>query len=88
MAITAHYMLHSEKGQLIYKTALIAFRYIEGSHSGEHLSQEYLRITDALEISQKVIFHSIISWTGSNGHARLDRSRPTMHQTTILFSKR
>ena len=61
MAITAHYMLRDDKGQLVYKTSLIAFRYIEGSHSGEHLGQEYLKITDALEITHKVAFSCFVS---------------------------
>jgi hypothetical protein len=64
MAVTAHFMMRNKKGYLIFKAHLIAFRFIIRSHSGAHLGQEFLKITDDLEISNKVravfIVHIII----------------------------
>jgi hypothetical protein len=55
MAVTAHFMMRDEKHRLVYKTHLIAFRYIGCSHSGANLAREFLKITDELEITIKVI---------------------------------
>jgi phosphoribosylcarboxyaminoimidazole (NCAIR) mutase len=54
MAVTAHFMMKNEKGQLEYRSHLVAFRHVLGSHSGEHLAQEFFKIIDELGISHKV----------------------------------
>lgn len=55
MAVTAHFMMRDEtSGCIVFRTHLIAFRFIDGPHSGAHLGQEFLKITDDLEISNKV----------------------------------
>ncbi|KAG1874417.1 hypothetical protein F4604DRAFT_1582119, partial [Suillus subluteus] len=54
MVLTAHFMMCDVKGILILKTHLVAFWFIEGAHTGAHLGQEFLKITDDLETSNKV----------------------------------
>jgi hypothetical protein len=54
MAVTAHFMTRNGKGYLVFKAHLIAFRFIDGSHSGANLGQQFLKVTDDLEISNKV----------------------------------
>ncbi|KAG2356415.1 hypothetical protein BDR07DRAFT_1300624 [Suillus spraguei] len=54
MALTAHFMAHDLKGVLVFKTHLVAVHFITGAHTGAHLGQEFLKITDELETSNKV----------------------------------
>ncbi|KAG2365910.1 hypothetical protein BDR07DRAFT_1275851, partial [Suillus spraguei] len=54
MVLMAHFIAHDVKGILVLKTHLVAFRFIKGAHTGTHLGQEFLKITDDLEISNKV----------------------------------
>lgn len=37
-------------GHLILKTLLIAFRYVEGSHSGANLGRYYVQILEEMQI--------------------------------------
>jgi hypothetical protein len=78
MAVTAHFMIRGEKNKLEYTTRLVAVRYIGGSHSGTNLGQEFLKITDELEVTIKVNFtahivssqlksNSIIVWSDYDG---------------------
>lgn len=62
MALTAHFMIRDRKDSLIFKSHLVAFRFIEGAHTGAHLGQEFLKITDDLEISNKVWVVSLITF--------------------------
>lgn len=54
MALTTHYMAKNEHGHLVFKSQLVAFRYIDGSHTGRNLGNAFLKITDDLGISHKV----------------------------------
>jgi len=54
MAVTAHFMARDQNNYLVFRAHLIAFRFIGGPHSGANLGQEFLKITDDLEISNKV----------------------------------
>jgi len=55
MAITAHYMTrHLKNGSLILRSKLIAFRHMEGSHSGGNIADNFLKVIDELGIAHKV----------------------------------
>jgi hypothetical protein len=55
MAITAHYMARDLKnGCLVLKSQLIAFRLMEGSHTGANIANTFLKVVDELGIAHKV----------------------------------
>jgi len=59
MAITAHYMVHIPKGgqikpQLDYCCGLVAFRFVEGSHTGVNLAINFFTVLDEYGITNKV----------------------------------
>ncbi len=59
MAVTAHWIesyLDENKGskQLRLRADLIGFHKIPGHHTGEHLAQCFLFITDRIKITEKV----------------------------------
>ena len=58
MAVTAHWiqMVAEEESvkKLQLRTDLIVFHKLPGRHTGEHLAQCFLFITDCLEITSKV----------------------------------
>jgi len=54
MAVTAHFMARDGRGQLILKTLLIAFRLINGMHTGANIGKELIHILDELQILHKV----------------------------------
>lgn len=54
MAITAHYMVRDKNGLLMLKSQLIAFRHMEGSHSGANIADVFLKVIDELGIAHKV----------------------------------
>ncbi|KAG1742873.1 hypothetical protein EDB19DRAFT_1633716 [Suillus lakei] len=60
MAVTAHFMMQDDAGQLVLKSHLIAFRYIEGSHSGANLGKCFVQIIDEMQFLHKVFATSDI----------------------------
>lgn len=55
MAVTAHYMSRARTdGQLEYRCGLIAFKYIEGAHSGVNLAMHFFKLIDSLGVAHKV----------------------------------
>lgn len=85
MAVTSHFMMRGEKNRLKYRTCLVAFRYIGGSHSGANLGQEFLKITDELEITIKVNFaaYNLSCQLKANFNSSLVRLLLTMHPIMI-----
>lgn len=53
MALTVHYIIRSNGG-LILQARLVAFRHIEGSHTGENLAKYMIVILEQLEVLDKV----------------------------------
>ena len=47
-------MARDSCGRLDLCARLMAFRYIEGSHSGDHLAEHFLRVLKELGITYKV----------------------------------
>jgi len=55
MAVTTHYASHIEK-HLFVRSELIAFRYIDGSHSGANIGQEFVQTLDEIGCLGKFYF--------------------------------
>lgn len=53
MAVSVHYVLRTKRG-LDYCSDLLAFQYVDGSHSGANLARHFLQILDDFEIAHKV----------------------------------
>lgn len=54
MAIMAHYVIRDNNHQLEYRSDLIVFRYIEGSHMGVNLANHFLIILEEMDLLYKV----------------------------------
>lgn len=54
LAISSHFYVRDEKGRLQRQNGLIAFRFIEGSHTGANLAQEFIKIVEELGVIGKV----------------------------------
>lgn len=61
LAITGHYLARSARGDLILKSDLLAFRKLEGSHSGVNLGKAFVQILKEVGIIHKVCA-SILFW--------------------------
>ncbi|KAJ7790431.1 hypothetical protein B0H14DRAFT_2396433, partial [Mycena olivaceomarginata] len=44
LAITAHYIVKDTRGNLILKTQLVAFRRLQGSHTGENIGKVFVQV--------------------------------------------
>jgi hypothetical protein len=53
MAVTAHWLTRSG-GSLEWKSALIAFRQVDGEHTGSHLAKIFFQILKERDIIHKV----------------------------------
>jgi hypothetical protein len=60
MAVTAHYCVYDESGNLVVRSHLIAFRHVVGSHSGANLAFHFMTILRELNILHRVRPISII----------------------------
>jgi hypothetical protein len=54
MAVTAHWIAKGVTNQLELRSALIAFREVDGSHSGENLGQVLFKIIQDIGIAHRV----------------------------------
>lgn len=54
MAVTAHYSIEDEHGNLLTRSRLVAFRHVPGTHSGPRLAEHLLEILKELGIVNKV----------------------------------
>jgi hypothetical protein len=55
MAITAHYSAKSSKsGNIIIRTQLVAFRQLQGSHSGVNIGKVFLQVIKEIGCLNKV----------------------------------
>jgi len=54
MAVTAHWVAKGRTNQLELRSALIAFREVDGSHSGENLGQVLFEIIQDVGIAHRV----------------------------------
>jgi len=57
MAVTAHWMARGSSNQLDLCSALIAFREVDGSHTGDNLGQILFDIIQDIGIVHKVCVH-------------------------------
>ena len=55
MAVTAHYLLTKE-GRLSLCNQLVVFHHIQGSHTGDHLAEIFLRVLQELSVLDRVRF--------------------------------
>ena len=55
LGATAHFIVRNERRkQLILRSGLLAFRHIQGSHTGEHLAEVLYKIIKKAGIEQRV----------------------------------
>ncbi|KAF5378856.1 hypothetical protein D9615_006941 [Tricholomella constricta] len=54
VAITAHYMAMSSDGHLVLRSRLVAFRQLEGSHTGENLAKVLWKVINELQIVERI----------------------------------
>ncbi|KAF8976616.1 hypothetical protein BDQ17DRAFT_1253280, partial [Cyathus striatus] len=54
MAVTAHLLIKNEDGHLEYRSALIAFKYVDGDHSGVNLGRIFHGIISEYDLTEKV----------------------------------
>jgi hypothetical protein len=55
MAVTAHYMVLDENGNIIRCNQLVAFCHVQGSYTGKNLAQYFFRIFKELDVLHKVL---------------------------------
>lgn len=55
MATTAHYCDKDENDRLVIRTRLLAFREIEGDHTGIHLARIFFKILKDAGLLHKVL---------------------------------
>ncbi|KAJ7142792.1 hypothetical protein C8R44DRAFT_603245, partial [Mycena epipterygia] len=57
LALTAHWLSrNAETGQVTLRQALLAFRRIQGGHSGARIARIVFHILESVEILHKVLF--------------------------------
>lgn len=54
LAITAHYIVKDANGHLVLKTRLVAFRRMEGSHTGQNIGQLFVQVLKEIGCLHKV----------------------------------
>ncbi|KAJ7303017.1 hypothetical protein DFH08DRAFT_986961 [Mycena albidolilacea] len=54
LAITAHYIIKDSNGNLVLKTQLVAFRRLEGSHTGDNLGNVFVQVMKEIGCLHKV----------------------------------
>lgn len=54
MAITAHYLAKGAEGRWELRSCLLAFRYIQGDHSGAALSREFYNVLKEADVLNRV----------------------------------
>lgn len=60
MAVTAHWMARGKTNQLELRSALIAFREVDGCHAGYNLGQYLFDIIQDTGIAHKVcVYHTL-----------------------------
>jgi len=57
MAVPAHWMAKGRTNQLELRSALVAFREVDGSHTGDNLGQVLFDIIQDIRITHKVRMH-------------------------------
>lgn len=56
MGVTAHFIARSPLNVLTLETRLVAFRVLHGSHTGNNLANEFLRVIEEIECLNKVCY--------------------------------
>jgi hypothetical protein len=60
MAVTAHYCAKSSKtGNLVLRSQLVAFRNLQGSHTGVNIGKVFVRIVKEVNCLHKVALHFV-----------------------------
>ena len=65
MAITAHFVARDERGNLIVRSRLIAFRMVSGSHTGVNLAGTFFNILKEYGLLHKVRCFQCLEVIGS-----------------------
>lgn len=61
LAISSHFYVCDKKGRLQRRNGLIAFCFIEGSHTGVNLAKEFIKIVEELGVLRKVQHFTFIN---------------------------
>ncbi|KAJ7132525.1 hypothetical protein C8R44DRAFT_611868, partial [Mycena epipterygia] len=54
LAITGHYIMEDANGNLVLRTQLLAFRRLEGSHTGENIGKVFVQVMKEIGCLRKV----------------------------------
>ncbi|KAF5387624.1 hypothetical protein D9615_000715 [Tricholomella constricta] len=91
LAITAHYMVMSSDGHLILRSRLIAFRKLEGSHTGENMAKVLWRVINDLNIVDRIGMITLDNASNNNTMMEhLERLFPTVQRMPapiIIFDR-
>jgi len=60
MAVTAHWMAKGRTNQLELRSALVAFREVDGSHTGDNLGEVLFEIIQDIGIAHGVCIHYVL----------------------------
>jgi hypothetical protein len=58
MAVTAHYCARAPDGRLVLKSQLVAFRHVQGSHSGVNLARTFVSVVKEIGCLHRVSFRA------------------------------
>ncbi|KAF5332789.1 hypothetical protein D9611_005171 [Ephemerocybe angulata] len=83
MAITAHYLVMSPAGNLELKSRLVAFRHIEGSHTGENIGKVFVRVLEEIRCLHKI--STITLDNASNNNTAMDKIHEELERLKIPF---
>ncbi|KAL4246220.1 Zinc finger BED domain-containing, partial [Abortiporus biennis] len=85
MALTAHHLSKDEHGNLIYKSHLLTFRVIKGSHGGEHMADIWYKIVKEAGIENWI--SQITSDNASSNDVFMARCEDFFHADGIPFDR-
>jgi hypothetical protein len=67
MAVTAHYCAKASDGRLVLRSQLVAFRHVQGSHSGANLAKTFISVIKEIGCLNRVsLFRICLSLTNSD----------------------
>ncbi|KAF7330238.1 putative AC transposase [Mycena venus] len=68
LAITAHYIVKDANGRLVLKTRLVAFRRLEGSHTGENIGKIFVQVVKEIGCLHKIGMVTCDNASNNNTH--------------------
>ncbi|KAL1746119.1 ribonuclease H-like domain-containing protein [Schizophyllum fasciatum] len=85
LAVTAHYIVRTEKGRLEERHRLVAFRHLPGTHDGRHLAEVFLAILDELDMLKRI--GAITLDNASNNNTMMEWLEKLLKDRHIYFDR-